>query len=203
MKLYYFETPNARKACGVARYLGLPVDFIHVDLGKGEHKTPDFLQLNPNGKVPVLQDEETVVWESPSIMLYLAQKAGSALWPSDPARQAEVLRWINWDTAHFGRHAGKLFWERAIKPMFNLGEPNQAEIAEATGFFTQFAAVLDNHLAERDYLLGNQLTIADFAVDSMLTVSEQAQLPIDDFANVGRWHAKMMDLPAWREAFPA
>jgi len=203
MELYYFETPNARKACGVARHLDLPVDFIHVDLSKGEHKTPDFLARNPNGKVPVLQDGETIMWESPAIMLYFAQKAGSALWPSDPVKQGEVLRWINWDTAHFGRHAGRLFWENHVKPMFGLGESNQAEIEEATGFFKQFAAVLDTHLAGRDYLLGDQLTIADFAVDSMLTVAEPARLPLDGYDNVKRWHERMMELPAWREPFAA
>jgi glutathione S-transferase len=58
MKLYYCETLNPRKACAVARYLQSPVEFVHIDLGQGEHKQPDFLALNPNGKVPVLQEED-------------------------------------------------------------------------------------------------------------------------------------------------
>ncbi|MBV9636289.1 MAG: glutathione S-transferase N-terminal domain-containing protein, partial [Methylobacteriaceae bacterium] len=56
MKLHYFETLNPRKACAVAQYLRVPVEFVRIDLGRGEHKTPEFLALNPNGKVPVLRD---------------------------------------------------------------------------------------------------------------------------------------------------
>src|SRR3546814_6049271 len=86
MKLYYDETMNPRKVCAVARYLDSPVDFIRVDLGKGQNKTPDFLALNPNAKVPVLQTGNDVLWESNAIMCRLAQIAGSDLWPTD-ARQ--------------------------------------------------------------------------------------------------------------------
>ena len=89
MKLYYSDTLNPRKACAVARYLNSPVEFVHVDLAKGEHKTPDYLAINPNGKVPALTDGDLKIWESNAIMCHLARKAGSDLWPRDddaPAR---------------------------------------------------------------------------------------------------------------------
>lgn len=203
MKLYYFPSPNGRKPCGVAKHLGLPIELVSVDLASGEQKTPEFLAINPNGKVPVLQDGETVVWESPSIMLYLAHKAGSALWPSDPLKQAEVVKWISWDTAHFSRHGSRLYWERYIKPNFGIGESNPEEIEEATNFFHQFAEVLNTHLKDRDYLLGDQLSIADFSIDSILHVAEEAQLPFQKYDAIKRWHARMMELPAWREPYPA
>lgn len=203
MKLYYFETPNARKACGVAKYLGSPVEFVRVDLGTGAQKAPEFLALNPNGRVPTLQDGDTSIWESPAIMIYLAQKAGSTLWPADAVKQADCVRWINWDTAHFSRHGSRLFWERVIKGMFNLGEPDQAEIDDATGFFKQFATVLDDHLSGKDYLVGDQLSVADFHLASILSVAEPSGLPVDGFNEIKRWNDKLLEIPAWRDAFPA
>ncbi|MGI9407247.1 MAG: glutathione S-transferase family protein, partial [Hyphomicrobiaceae bacterium] len=107
MKLFYFETPNPLKPCAVAKYLGSPVEFVRVDLGKGEQKDPAYLEVNPNGKVPALEDGDVKLWEAHSIMAYLALKAGSDLWPSDPMQQIQVMKWLNWDTAHFSRHAGR------------------------------------------------------------------------------------------------
>ena len=75
MNLYYYETLNPRKACAVARYLNLPVEFVRVDLTRGEQKTPEFLALNPNGKVPVLRDGDWSVWEANAIMCYLSDEA--------------------------------------------------------------------------------------------------------------------------------
>jgi glutathione S-transferase len=94
MKLYYFETLNPRKACAVARYLNSPVEFVRVDLGKGEHKAPSYLAINPNGKVPALTDGDRKIWEANAIMAYLARAAGSDLLPSDD-RQIEVTRWLS------------------------------------------------------------------------------------------------------------
>jgi glutathione S-transferase len=201
MKLYYFETPNARKACAVARHLDAPVEFVRVDLTKGEHKAPTFLTINPNGKVPALEDGEMRLWESAAIMAYLADKAGSDLWPKD-ARQIDVIRWLTWDAMHFSRHAGTLFFEQVVKPRFGLGEPNLAAIDEAMGFFRQFAGVLDRHLKGRKYLVGDGLTIADFAVGSLLPNARDAKLPIDEFAEISRWYAQLEQIPGWQEPFP-
>ncbi len=203
MKLYYFETPNPRKPCAVAKHLGSPVEFVKVDLTKGGQKDPAFLAVNPNGKVPALQDGDVKLWESHAIMAYLAHKAGSDLWPSDPVKQIEILKWLNWDTAHFSRHAGRLLFNNFIKPKFGLGEPDQAEIEDATGYFEQFAAVLNNHLKGRKYIVGDKLTIADFGVASFLPSAEQAKLPLDGCDEIDRWHNSLMELDAWREPWPA
>ncbi len=203
MKLYYFETPNPRKPCAVARHLGLPVEFVRIDLAKRDHKRPDYLAINPNGKVPALQDGDVSLWESHSIMCYLASKAGSDLWPADDAGKIDVIRWLNWDTAHFSRHAGRLYFERYLKSTFGLGDPDPAQIEDATGFFRQFATVLNDHLKGRSYLVGDGLTVADFGVACMLPWAKEAELPLDDFPEITRWHGTLMALPAWREPFPA
>ncbi|MES2385601.1 MAG: glutathione S-transferase family protein [Pseudomonadota bacterium] len=201
MKLYYFDVLNPRKVCALARYLNLPVEFVHVDLGKGEHKTPAFLAMNPNAKVPVLVDGNTTLWESNAILCYLARKAGSDLWPTD-ARQFEVLRWLMWDATEFAPQAGTLYFEHIIKSRFGIGGPDPAEVQQATQGFLRFAAVLDAHLRGRRYLVGDALSVADFAVAISLPYAQQAQLPLQDFPEIRRWHAQMNALPAWREPFP-
>jgi glutathione S-transferase len=202
MKLYYAETLNPQKACVVAKYLNSPVELVHVDLGQGENRTPEFLSLNPNGKVPVLDTGEGSLWEANAIMCYLARVAGSDLWPDDD-RQIEVMRWLSWDSNHFTRHAGTLYFEHIIKPGFGMGSADRAVVEEASGFFKRFAAVLNDHLKGRAYLVGDGLTVADFAVGITLPYAEDAQIPIAEFPEVDRWHGRLSELPAWREPFPA
>lgn len=203
MKLYYFETLNSRKVCAVAKYLKSPVELVRVDLAKGENKTPEFLAINPNGKVPALTDGATRLWEGHAIMVHLAQKAGSDLWPHESGMQVDVLRWLNWDTAHFSRHAGTLLFQNVIKAMFGMGPADPAAVEEAGGFFKQFATVLDGELKGRKWLLGEQLTVADFGVAAALPDAVAAKLPLQGFSEIERWHNNLMDIPAWREPFPA
>lgn len=202
MKLYYFETINGRKACAVAKYLESPVEFVRVDLAKGEHKTPQFLAINPNGKIPALQDGDVSIWESNAIMCHLARKAKSDLWPLDPAKQIDVLKWLSWNSEHFTRHAGTLYFNHVIKPTFGLGAPDEKAVEEAIGFAKQFCAVLDRELDGRTFLLGDHLTVADFAVSVTLPQAETIRLPIDGFENIARWKSQLDDIPAWREPFP-
>ena len=156
MKLYFSDTMNPRKACAAARYLDSPVEFVAVDLGKGEHKRPEFLAINPNGKVPVLTDGDYRLWEANAIMAYLARKAGSDFMPADDARLIEVMRWLSWDADHFTRYAGVLYFEYVIKEMFAIGAPDAAAVEEATGYVRKYAAVLADHLAGRRWLVCSQ-----------------------------------------------
>lgn len=202
MKLYYDETMNPRKVCAVAKHVGAPVTYVHVRLNKGEHQTADFLAINPNGKVPALQDGDTTLWESNAIMAYLARAASSDLWPQDGDKQVEVLRWLSWDTQHFSRYAGNLYFEYIIKPQFALGEPDAASAAQATAYFRQYGRILNDHLRGRKYLLGDALTIADFAVAVTLPYAERAKIPVGDFPEMARWHDRLNELAAWRDPFP-
>ena len=201
MKLYYSDTLNPRKACAVARHLTLPVEFIRVALEKGEHRTPQFRAMNPNAKVPVLVDGATTLWESNAIMCYFAEKAGSDLWPRD-ARQTEVMRWLMWDATEFAPAAGTFYFEHIIKPRFQQREADPAEIARVTPDFERYAGVLDAHLKGRRYLVGDALTVADFAVAITLPYAEKAHLPLENFPEIRRWHDRLDQLPAWREPFP-
>ena len=205
MELYYCETTNPRKACAVAKYLELPVTYHRVDLFSGAQHEAGFESVNPNRKVPALIDGETRLFESTAIMMYLAQKADSNLWPRQADHQVQVIQWLAWDSAHLSRHASTVYFEHVIKRLAAMGDPDPDAVQEAVGFFNQFAAVLDSHLSGREVLVGDSLTIADFGTACVMTVAlenDLTQLPIGDFANISRWLGKMGEIPAWDSPWP-
>ncbi|HET7413165.1 MAG TPA: glutathione S-transferase family protein [Pararhizobium sp.] len=202
MKLYYAETINPRKACAAARYLGSPVEFVRVDLAHGEHTKPKFAALNPNRKVPLLDADGKMIWEACAIMCFLARAAKSDLWPDDE-RQVDVIRWLSWEARHFLPYAGVFYFEHIIKPMFHIGPADEAAIEKAKPDFRRFAAVLNDHLKGRRYLVGDGLTIADVAVGATLPYAEESHMPIGEFPEIVRWHDRLNELDAWREPFPA
>jgi glutathione S-transferase len=201
-KLYYAETINPRKACAVAKHLNSPVEFVHVELGRGEHKAEPFTAMNPNQKVPVLDIGSRTIWESNAIACFLARFAGSDLWPQDD-RQVDLIRWLNWDALHFLPAVAPFYFQYVIKPMFGIGEPDPAALAEPTANFRRYGAVLNDHLKGRKYLLGDTLTAADFAVGITLPFAKTAHIPLGEFPEIERWHERLNELPAWREPLPA
>lgn len=202
MKLFYSDTLAPRKVCAAARYLKAPVEYIYVDLKKGEQVLPAYLTLNPNGKVPVLTMGEKVLWEADAILCELALAAESDLLPRDQAGQIEMVRWFSWNAQHFTRAGGSLYFEYIIRPRFGIGEPDQAEVADSQKNFRRFARVLDDHLAGRRWLMGDQLTVADFSVGICLPYAEQAHLPLDDYPNMRRWHDRLSELDGWTDPWP-
>jgi glutathione S-transferase len=137
IRLYYSDVLSPRKACAVANYLKAPVEFIYLDLPKGEQQAPAYLAINPNGKVPTLVDGDRILWEADAVMCYLSERMGADLWPQDSSRQLDIVRWFSWDARHFGRASGALYFEHIIKPRFGIGVPDPARIAQAVGEFSQ------------------------------------------------------------------
>ena len=194
-------SPNCRKVDAVARQLGLTLEHKIIDVAKRENRTPEFLALNPNGKVPVLVDGDVVLWESNAIQCYVASKKESDLWPKSNLRY-DIMRWQAWELAHFGAAARTLVFQRLLKPMLGRGNPDPERCEEAETNFKRFGAVLDGALAGKRFLVNNQLTIADFCVASALTYTEQAQLPVAGLTNVKRWFSALDEQPGWRASNP-
>ena len=190
-------SPNCRKVHGVIAHTGLSVDEQTVDLRQGEQKKPEFLKLNPNGKVPVLLDGDTVLWESNAIVCHLAGTAESDLWPKSNQRY-DILRWMFWESIHFIRPIGAVIGQK----FFNADNPDQAIIDKGLADFRTVAAVLDGHLAGRDYLSGGGLTVADFAVGVWLGYTPAIGLPTAEFSNISRWYDGLAALPAWATVVP-
>ncbi|MGC4095406.1 MAG: glutathione S-transferase family protein [Polyangiaceae bacterium] len=193
---------NSRRALAVANYLGLKPEIRVVDFGKGEHRSPEFLALNPNGAVPVLEDGDWILTESRAILHYLAaQRPESRLVPSDAKEHAEALRWQFWDAAHFGPPTGTLFFQRVLKPMMG-GEPDESRVRDAETQFERYGQILNDRLSGRDWLVGRSITVADFTVAASLAQGIAAGIKLDAFANVRAWYSHLAELDAWRNTEP-
>lgn len=205
MKLYNFAaSPNAIKVWAVVHHLGLEVESIPVDIGAGTMKTEEYGQLNPNRMMPTLVDEDFVLWESTAIMQYLAHKAGDAqLWPSDPRRQADVSRWMCWQLAHWGQAARIFMFENLVKKIYQIGPPDPKELERGSELFHKHAGVLDAHLADRAWVCGQELTLADFSLAAALGYAPMAGMPWDDYSNLRAWYGRVEALDCWKKAWPA
>ena len=201
MKLYVLPpSPRAFKVIALKNHLGIECEMRLVDLSKGDQLTPDYIAMNPNRKMPVLEDDGFVLWESNAILFYLASKTPhSRLWPRDPKNQANVLRWLAWESAHFDAEScGMVGFEKISKGVLGLGTADPAFIARGEENFARFAAVLNESLRGRTWLTGDELTIADFSIGAWVPAAERLQLPVGEFSEIARWYDGLASLPAWR-----
>lgn len=206
MMLYVF--PPSSRALGVLAlktHLDLDCEVQPIDLGRDDQLTPEYLAMNPNSKMPTLDDDGFVLWESNAILFYMAGKRPEAgLWPSDPKGQADVMRWLAWQSAHWDAEScGMVAYEKASKAVLRRGAPDPAFIARGEQNFARFAAVLDTALRNKTWLVGERLTIADFSIGQLVPSAERLGLPIGKFAEILRWYNGLAALPAWQQALAA
>ena len=201
MKLYSSPgSPNALRTRAVIAELGLPVEIVNVDIAKGENRTPDYLKLNPNGKVPTLVDGDLAIWESRAINSYLAGlKPEADLYPADPKQRAVVDQWSNWQAIHLGPAMQKVAFERVQKKAFGRGEADEAAIAGDVKTVADLLPVLDNALAGKDWIAG-KLSLADFALATTFVLRKAANLGVEKFRNVTAWIERLEALPSWQAA---
>jgi glutathione S-transferase len=191
MRLYLF--PPSGRVLGIIalkNHLALDCELEPIDLGRGDQLAPEYLALNPNRKMPTLTDGDFVLWESNAILFYMAAKRPeSGLWPSDLCGQADVLRWLAWESAHWDAESvGIVAFEKGSKAVLGLGAPDPVFIARGEQNFTRFAAVLDDQLKGRTWLVGEQLTIADFSIGGLVPTAARMGLPLARFREIGRWY---------------
>jgi len=204
MKLYGFPmSPNTWKVRAVAAHIGVPLELSIVDMKNGQHRSPDYLALNPTGRVPVLVDGDFALWESAAIMQYIASKKPNPLWPDDARARADITRWQSWQIAHLGKEACEpLLYERLVKKVFNLGPIDQARVAAGIEAFNREAAMLDAHLAKQPYIAASGLSLADFSIAAALVYAKEGEFPIAPYARLRAWFDRVFALPAWKETAP-
>jgi glutathione S-transferase len=204
MKLFYNPiSPNVRRARLTAAVLGIQLEEKKLDFAKGEHKSPEYLALNPNGAVPTLVDGDYVLTESRAIMQYLASKKPEAgLLPRDEAARADVTRWQFWDASHFSPHLAAVAFERVLKGVFGMGDPDQRKIDDALANFRRFGAVLNKRLDGKLFVVGSSLTLADLTLASSMMYSKQADVPVGELPNVQAWFSRISELDAWTKTSP-
>ena len=166
IQLYSLPTPNGVKVSIALEELGLPYEPHLIDIGKDETWTPEFLSLNPNGKIPAIIDPDGPggkplgLFESGAILVYLAEKTGKLI-PADPAGRYETLQWVMFQMAAVGPMFGQLgFFHRFAGKDYEDKRPRDRYVAESK----RLLGVLETRLEGRDWIMGGEYTIADIAL---------------------------------------
>ncbi len=189
MRLHWFWSTNPQKVRLALEELGLDYDLVEVDLARGEHKQADYLALHPRGKVPALEIDGGVCWESNAALEYLGMREGR-LWPSEPVGLTEALSLLHMESGAFQDQAGVYFYNRVVRP-FAGKEGDPERVAQAAKKMAPLLTVLDDRLDEKDYLLGD-FSVVDCAYAPWLPI-----LDLDDHQNVAAWRERLKARPSW------
>ncbi len=189
LTLYTAATPNGYKVSVALEEMGLPYEVRKIDLYKGEQKEPWFLAINPNGRIPAIVDDGFAVFESGAILLYLARKTGQLI-PSDPRGMSRVEQWLMFQVGGIGPMMGQAnvffrYFPEKIQPAIDRYQ------GECRRLFT----VLDNHLADNEYLAGDY-SIADIANWCWVRTHGWSGVSIDGLDHLGRWLGTIATRPA-------
>ena len=191
MKLYINErSGNAYKPRLLLSLLGVPYERVAVDLAKREQKQPRFLELNPRGQVPVLEDEGQVFWDSTAVLVYVARKYGGERWlPTDPAGMAAVMQWmaLAQNEIHYG-----LQFARAILHLGRAGN-----LAECQQYGRTALRVLEKRLADQEWLALQHMTIADVACFPYVAMAPDADVELGPYRAVSAWIDSIKALPGY------
>jgi GST-like protein len=203
IQLYSAPTPNGVKVSILLEELGLPYEAHYIDIGKDETWTPEFLSLNPNGKIPSIIDPDgpggkpLALFESGAILLYLAEKTGKLL-PADPALRYETIQWVFFQMAAIGPIFGQLgFFHKFAGREITDKRPLERYRVESR----RLVGVLDGRLKERTWIMGDDYTIADISmlgwVRNLIGFYDARELVgFDDFPAVAAWLERGLARPA-------
>jgi glutathione S-transferase len=196
MKLYHFPSPNPQKVTFALKELGLDCEIVPLDLAKGEQRQPDFLTLNPFGRVPVMTDGNLTITESHAILAYLGEHTGR-LWPSSAAERAEALQWLFVLSQHIMPAAGQVALRIRAKVM---GIPlDEATVAQGEETLRPVIGILDRRLATNRWMLGADFSLVDCAYCPVLNVIEKAGFSLAGFSNASAYLNACRARPAWKD----
>lgn len=196
--LYGMSSPNVLKVVLMLEEIELPYTVKHINMAAGDQRTPEFLKVNPNGRVPAIVDQDGpdgkpfAVFESGAILMYLAEKTGK-FWPSDMRQRHTVFQWLMFQMGGIGPMSGQFVH-------FTRAAPQEGQDYARNRYYTEIHrlyGVLDKRLGEAAYMAGDDYSIADMATwpwarnHEMLRLDNYAEYP-----NLGRWVAAIGERPA-------
>jgi glutathione S-transferase len=188
---------NVQKVLWALEELQLPYERTDAGMQFGVVNEPFYKRINPNSRVPTLEDDGFYLWESNAIVRYLAQKHGEGtLWPSDPKVRADADRWMDWTSLHAGPVITPVFWGLIRTP------PEQRNVAQITADAEKIAQqfqVLEQGLDGRDYVAGGSFTMGDIVVGANIHRWYALDVKRPPLARIEAYHARLQQRPAFRK----
>jgi glutathione S-transferase len=189
LQLHDFElSGNCYKARLLLALLAVPYERIAVDLRAGAHKTPEYLQINPLGQVPVLIDGDVCLRDSQAILVYLARRHGGTDWlPVDADNLARIMQWLS-------NAANEIAHGLAAARGYYLMNRTHIDIEAASTRAHAFLRMLDTHLQNRDWLETDRPTIADIACFPYVALAHQGRIALDEYPHTRSWLARIKQM---------
>lgn len=186
---------NVRKVVWTLQHLAVPFARTDAGMAFGVVNTPAYQALNPNALVPTLQDGDLVLWESNAIVRYLCARYGAhtGLYPADLAQRADADRWMDWQQTTLNRASGPAFVQWVRTPE---AQRQPAVIAKSMADTEPLFTLLDAHLAQRPYMVGDALTMADIPLVCEMHRWVNLPQPRPDWPHLMRWYTGLLALPA-------
>ncbi|MCO4757939.1 MAG: glutathione S-transferase N-terminal domain-containing protein [Oceanospirillaceae bacterium] len=195
LKFYFHPTPNPMKVALFLAESGLEYEVIAVDTRKGEQHSPDFRQINPNAKVPAIDDNGTIVFDSNAILLYLAEKTGQFLVKEED--RGQLLSWLMFIASGLGPYSGQAVHFQHAAP-----EKSPYAINRYRREAQRHYQILDDRLADREFIVGGTYSIVDIAawgwIDKVIPVLGEGEL--EHYPNLKRWFQTVDARPAVAKA---
>lgn len=193
---------NSNKVRFAANAMGVAHEFQSVDLAAGEQRQEPFLKVNPVGRIPVLADGSFTVFESNTIMRYLAEKTNSPLYPKDLHKHTIVNQWLDFGSIHIGGAMSKIFFNTLVYKFIN-GTKDENSLKEGRQFLANFLKIVEEQLAKAPYICGSEMTLADINILAILDPCEVTGSDISAFPKVVAWRKKLQAQDFYQKVYPS
>ena len=188
---------SANKVEYTALILGLEYEYKEMDFQK-DLKTPEYLKIHPAGKVPSIDDNGFVLFESGAICKYLCEKNGSDLYPKDLKQRALVEQWTDFSVQHVGTAMGRVAFNKLFGPM--MGIPvDENSLKEGYQFLEKFLPIVDNQLGKNKFLASGKMTLADLTLFAVLEYADKVQYDLSMYKHLNIWRNKLMNMDFYKK----
>lgn len=205
MSLVFYRSPMSTATIIdlVLAELDVPFEAVNVDIRAGETRKPEYLKINPNGKVPAIVHDGVTIWESAAITMYLGETFGvkKGLYPAEGTTRGIAMRWIVWTNVALGDTVGR--WTRNTMDWYPAEQKNEKAGEAALVDMKNCLRILDEALEGRDYLCGSDYTLADTHLNSLLDWLRMMKVDLSAYKNIMAWGARCCARPAYARVMSA
>ena len=191
LKIYGLDfSPWVNRVRFTANHIGLEFDYINVDLLNNEGQSEEYKQIHPAGKVPAINDNGFVLFESGAICRYLSTKSASPLYPTDLKAKAVVDQWTDYSVIHIAMAMQKVLFNQVIYKFMDK-QQDKRSLEEGKEFLQRFLPIVDTQLSTMKYLAGNELSLADMILLAWLDPAEISKLDLSPYQHICDWRKNL------------
>ncbi len=192
LKIYGFDASTwSNRVRFTANSLGLEYDYIRINLLAGDGQRNEYLAIHPAGKVPAIDDDGFVLFESGAITRYLADKEQSSLYPSDLRRRAQVEQWTEFAVQHIAKAMERVFFNRALYKLMNARQDDNS-LREGLKFLDRFLPIVNAQLGNHRHFAMDDLTLADFVLLAWLDPVDLCDVDLSVYPHIANWRKTLM-----------